>query len=99
MTNSTNTSTAIWTDLSRNLSPEDFKVIEGTAQDWLTQDQGISTILVAALDPKLAQIEDACRVFMADCQIDNVESFANNADIAERLWQLSERLIGERVNL
>lgn len=81
--------------MSRNLTPEDLKVIEGTATDWVTQDQGTSTILVAALDPQLTRADDASEVFMADCRLTNVERFANDADIAERLWQLSERLTGE----
>lgn len=92
-------STAIWTDLSRNLTPEDLKIIEGTATDWVTQDQGTSTILVAALDPKLAQADDARQVFMADCQVEIVENFASDLNIAERLWQLSEKLTGETARL
>ena len=84
--------TAIWTDLSRNLAPDDLKFIEGTAPgEWLTQDQGTSTILVAALDPKLA---DGTPVFMSDCQFKEAEKFATDELIAERLWQLSEKLTG-----
>lgn len=91
--------TAIWTDLSRDLTPEDLKLIEGTANDWITQDQGTSTILVAALDPKLAKADGASQVFMADCQVESVEKFANDPEIAERLWQLSEQLTSEKGKL
>lgn len=85
--------------MSRNLTPEDLNVIEGTATDWITQDQGTSTILIAALDPQLANADGSNQVFMTDCQIDNVEKFANDADIAERLWQLSEELTGRSAKL
>lgn len=74
-------------------------MIEGTATDWVTQDQGTSTILVAALDAQLARADGVSQVFMADCQLSSVEKFANDAGIAERLWQLSERLVGESSKL
>ncbi len=82
--------TAIWTDLSRNLTPEDLKVIEGTTTSWYTIDQGIATILVAALDPKLANAKT--EVFLSDCKFEDVADSAKNPEIAERLWRLSESL-------
>jgi NAD(P)-dependent dehydrogenase (short-subunit alcohol dehydrogenase family) len=82
--------TAIWTDLSRNLTPEDLKVIEGTATSWYTLDQGIATILVAALDPKLANAKTD--VFLSDCKLEDVADTAKDPEIAERLWKLSETL-------
>ncbi|KAK5118699.1 hypothetical protein LTR85_007905 [Meristemomyces frigidus] len=84
---------SIWTELSRNLSPDDLKVIEGTSTFWKDQDQGVATMLVAALDPKLTQTSN--KVFLSDCQVDDVADHAKDPAIAERLWQLSEKLTGE----
>lgn len=83
---------AIWTDLSRNLTPEDLKIIEGTATSWYDLDQGIATILVAALDPKLSDAN--AEVFLSDCKFEDVADSAKNRQIAERLWKLSETLTG-----
>jgi hypothetical protein len=85
-----NMSTAIWTDLSRNLTPEDLKIIEGTSTSWLSLDQGIATILVAALDPKLAEANT--EVLLSDCKFEEVSDTAKDPSIAERLWKLSESL-------
>ena len=87
-------SAAIWTDLSRNLTPEDLKVIEGTSGFWKSQDQGTATILVAALDPGL--MESKGFIMLSDCQLHDVASFAKDPKIAEQLWQLSESLTAER---
>ena len=88
------TRVAINTDLSRNLTPGDWAFIEGTAKNgvWKTHDQGIATLLVAALDPKLATVQD--KVFLSDCQFEDVKDYAKDPDIAERLWQLSQSLVG-----
>ncbi|KXT04569.1 hypothetical protein AC578_8670 [Pseudocercospora eumusae] len=82
------------TDLSRNLTPEDWAWIETTAKNglWKTHDQGIATTLVAALDPALAGPHD--KIFLSDCQFEDVENRATDVEIAERLWQLSESLAG-----
>lgn len=85
---------AINTDLSRNLTPEDWAFIEGTAKNgvWKTHDQGIATTLVAALDPALAGPQD--NIFLSDCQFEDLKDHAKDVEIAERLWQLSESLVG-----
>jgi len=53
-------------------------------------------MLVAALDPKLATAE---KVFLSDCQLEDVKDYAKRPEIAERLWQLSEQLVGEQAKL
>ena len=88
---------AIWTDLSRDLTPEDLKVIEGTSTSWINHDQGTATILVAALDPLLAKAGD--QVFLSDSQFVDVVDSAKNPDIAERLWQLSKNLTVDHAKL
>ncbi|EMC96382.1 hypothetical protein BAUCODRAFT_107977 [Baudoinia panamericana UAMH 10762] len=81
---------SIWTDLSRNLAPDDLKIIEGTSTFWKNQDQGVATTLVAAFDPKLAGVTD--RVYLSDCQLEDVVDHAKDPALAERLWLLSEQL-------
>ena len=83
--------------MSRNLTPEDLKIIEGTSTSWITQDQGIATILVAALDPKIADADD--KVLLSDCRFTEVADTAKDPQIAERLWNLGENLTGESAKL
>ncbi|EME86149.1 uncharacterized protein MYCFIDRAFT_59350 [Pseudocercospora fijiensis CIRAD86] len=82
------------TDLSRNLTPADLAFVESTARNgvWKTHDQGIATTLVAALDPALATPHD--KIFLSDCQFEDPKDHANDIEIADRLWQLSESLVG-----
>ena len=89
--------TAIWTELSRSLSPDDFASIKNTSSHWKTHDQGIATTLVAAFDPKLS--EQTEKVYLSDCQLEDVEDYAKDPDAAERLWQLSEKLTGYTAKL
>ena len=82
----------IWTDLSRSLDKTDYDFIKNFPAEWKTHDEGISTILVAALDPKLAGQTDL--VYLSDCQLEDVSDFAKDASVAEKLWELSEKLTG-----
>ena len=83
--------------MPRNLTPEDVKIIEGTATSWYDLDQGTATILVAALDPKLANA--STEVFLSDCRIEDVADSAKNPQIAERLWKLSATLTGNSAKI
>ncbi|KIW24147.1 uncharacterized protein PV07_09879 [Cladophialophora immunda] len=58
--------------------------------------QGISTTLVAALDPR---IEPQSGMYMADCQCQNTYEYAESMEGAEKLWKLSEELVGEKFDL
>ncbi|KAK1809510.1 hypothetical protein LTR12_016134 [Friedmanniomyces endolithicus] len=87
---------SIWTDLSRNLSDDDRKIIEGTSTFWKNQDQGCATTLAAAFDPDLC---DAKGPFLSDCHLHDVAEYAKDQVIAERLWQLSEKLTEGKANL
>ncbi|KAK5700472.1 hypothetical protein LTR97_004989 [Elasticomyces elasticus] len=80
---------SIWTDLSRNLSEEDLKIIEGTSGFWKNQDQGCATTVAAAFDPGLCEAQ---QVYLSDCHLEDVSDYAKSPTIAERLWQLSEKL-------
>lgn len=60
-----------------------------------TIDQGAATIVVAALDPGLKGGES---VWLADCQVsDQIVPWAVDAQAAEKLWQLSEDIIKEKL--
>ena len=62
-----------------------------------TLGQGAATTLVASLDPDLRPAsKDGKGVFMADCQISDIESWATDPAAAEKLWTVSEELVGEK---
>ena len=58
--------------------------------------QGIATTLVAALDPR---IEAQSGMYMADCQPQETYEYAESVEGAEKLWKLSEELVGEKFDL
>ncbi|KAK6601162.1 short-chain dehydrogenase reductase family [Botrytis cinerea] len=63
---------------------------------WKSLEQGTSTTLVAALDPAL---KDHSGVYLSDCQITETAEYTTNPDYAERLWELSEKLVGQKFDL
>jgi NAD(P)-dependent dehydrogenase (short-subunit alcohol dehydrogenase family) len=58
--------------------------------------QGISTTLVAALDPR---IEAQSGMYMTDCQPQKTYEYAEDMEGAEKLWKLSEKLVGEKFEI
>lgn len=58
--------------------------------------QGIATTLVAALDPR---IEAQSGWYMADCQPQRTYEYAESLEGAEKLWNLSEKLVGEKFEI
>ncbi|KAK3933584.1 hypothetical protein QBC46DRAFT_275482, partial [Diplogelasinospora grovesii] len=61
-----------------------------------TVDEGCSTTLVAALDPALNEVKG---LYLSDCQFTDPYAHANDPVAAERLWKLSEELVGEKFTL
>ncbi|KIV79951.1 hypothetical protein PV11_07490 [Exophiala sideris] len=59
-------------------------------------DIGITTTLVAALDPR---IEEQSGSYMADAKIATAYEYATDDANAERLWELSEKLVGEKFDI
>lgn len=59
-------------------------------------EQGIATNIVAALDPR---IEAQSGMYMADCQPQKTYEYAESMEGAEKLWKLSEQLIGEKFEI
>lgn len=56
-------------------------------------EEGVSTILVACLDPGLVQENGG---YLDDCAVEDSSPFSMHMDNAERLWELSEKLVGEK---
>ncbi len=82
------------TDVLRHLSPEVRRAAEQRlANLWQTLEQGASTTLVAALDPAL-KVEDG-RSYLSNCQLTEAEAWATDVSAAEKLWAMSEEMIGE----
>ncbi|KAG2177098.1 hypothetical protein INT43_007754 [Umbelopsis isabellina] len=65
---------------------------------WKTLNQGVATHITAAFD---ANIKDQSGSYLEDSQIanDHVKPHANSEADAERLWILSERLVGQKFSL
>lgn len=87
---------SIWTDLSRNLDEKHLAMIQNTSTFWKDLDQGSATTLVAALDPKLC---DPSMIYLSDCQLAEPAAWASDATAAERLWRLSEDIVGQKFEL
>ncbi|KAJ9209201.1 hypothetical protein DTO166G4_9199 [Paecilomyces variotii] len=61
-----------------------------------TTDAGAATTIVAALDPKLSSLKDTEGIYLQDCQFDSPAAHATGFEAAEKLWTLSEELVGEK---
>lgn len=69
-------------------------VREKFSAGFKTIDQGASTYIVAAFDPKL---DPAASAYLSDCQqVPAVKQWATEPEQAERLWNLSEQLVGQQ---
>jgi NAD(P)-dependent dehydrogenase (short-subunit alcohol dehydrogenase family) len=99
---------AIMTELGRHLVPEDIEILRnrfppGTTLAFKTVEAGAATSVFAATAPEL---EGRGGIYLEDCHvagvndepnsIDGVRSYAIDPKNAERLWELSERLVGQR---
>ncbi|KAK9482215.1 hypothetical protein V1527DRAFT_477090 [Lipomyces starkeyi] len=58
--------------------------------------QGCATTLVAALDPEL---QDKTGTYLSDCQVNIPAAHADDAEVAEKLWNLSEEIVGQKFPL
>jgi len=78
------------------LDEESWKAIEEMPITWKNIDQGASTTIVAAFDPKLGESSGA---YLDDCQVGSPAPFATNGAYAERLWSLSEQLLDKKFEI
>ncbi|KAK9489942.1 hypothetical protein V1508DRAFT_298570 [Lipomyces doorenjongii] len=58
--------------------------------------QGCATTLVGVLDPVL---QDKSGTYLSDCQVSIPAPHANSSEMAEKLWNLSEEIVGQRFML
>ena len=64
--------------------------------DVKTLEQAASTPLDAALDPAW---EGSSGIFLRNCQPFDVKAYAKDPTLAEKLWEMSEGLVGQKFNL
>jgi NAD(P)-dependent dehydrogenase (short-subunit alcohol dehydrogenase family) len=98
----------IWdTGLATHLTDDDFNQIKDIAlrntgkgtfrvDDPKTLSEGTAPIVATALD---STFDDRSGSFIEDCQISNPEPYAVDPVSAERLWALSEELVGQKFNI
>jgi len=102
----------IMTDLSRHMQQEDFEHIRARAAErggTLSLKQapaGAATSVYAATAPEL---EGQGGVYLEDCHVasvddddmalDGVKSYALDPEAAQRLWTMSEELVGQKFDL
>ncbi|MCC6849246.1 MAG: SDR family NAD(P)-dependent oxidoreductase [Deltaproteobacteria bacterium] len=96
---------AIVTELGRHLQAEDMEYLRSRARgmQFKTVEQGAATSCFAATAPELA---GRGGLYLEDCHVaaiddapeapEGVKSYALDPANAERLWEVSERLVGER---
>jgi len=85
----------ILTNLGKFLTPEDYEMLSGFKMQVKELPQGAATIVVAAFDPS---IKDSNGGFMVDCQIEpeeQVAAWAKGVENEDKLWALSEKLVGQ----
>jgi NAD(P)-dependent dehydrogenase (short-subunit alcohol dehydrogenase family) len=98
----------IMTELGRHLQSEDFQFLRARARGmkYKSVEAGAATSVFAATAPEL---EGRGGLYLEDCHVaavndaaealDGVKSYAVDPQNAERLWEISERLVGERFAL
>ncbi|KAI2626135.1 retinol dehydrogenase 13 [Hypomontagnella submonticulosa] len=96
---------SIWTtNLANHLTQDDFAGIEkaikrntgkefGPLNSKKTVSQGTAPLLAAALDPAF---EDRNGSYVVDCQITSPAEHAADPESARKLWELSEKLVGQK---
>jgi NAD(P)-dependent dehydrogenase (short-subunit alcohol dehydrogenase family) len=102
---------AIMTELGRHLVPEDIDFLRsrtppGATLSFKTVEAGAATSVFAATAPEL---EGRGGIYLEDCHVasvndapnalEGVKTYAIDPHNAERLWELSERLVGQRFPL
>src|SRR5262249_58220592 len=95
----------ILTELGRHLQAEDFEFLQkrNRGMKYKSVEAGAATSVFAATAPEL---EGRGSLYLEDCHIaapndapdalDGVKSYALDAANADRLWELSETLVGHR---
>ncbi|CRG90487.1 putative oxidoreductase C736,13 [Talaromyces islandicus] len=87
---------SIWTNLNRSLDEEGNRILAKTGTYWKSEDEGAATMLVAAFDPLLNDLPESGDFYLNDCQFAQPAPWAKDTDAAEKLYTLSEELLGRR---
>ena len=80
------------------LVDENGEFIENGPMKFKTHSQGSATTVVASLDPNIG---DRSGAYLCDCKVDHdgiVMPYATDKENAAKLWDLSEKLVGEKFN-
>ncbi|KAF3902277.1 hypothetical protein ABW20_dc0106076 [Dactylellina cionopaga] len=84
------------TAMAKKMNMDDFAVRFNVILHWKTFAQGTATHVVAAFDPALESQNGA---FLIDCQVKPITgdeaAWATGKENYDRLWKLSEELVGE----
>jgi len=91
----------VTTDLGRTMTKDDYRALKARAKAspsgglpaFKTEAQGAATTVWAATAPELDSHGGA---YLADCALAQPAAWAADLAEAERLWQLSEQLVGQR---
>jgi len=98
----------IMTELGRHMQPEDFEFIRtrSAGMKFKSVEAGAATSVFTATAPEL---EGRGGLYLEDCHVsavnaapdalDGVKPYAVDPEGAERLWEVSEKLVGERFAL
>ncbi|KAL0468067.1 retinol dehydrogenase [Neurospora intermedia] len=86
----------IETELGRDQDPEVKEEFHKIEAYWKSLDEGCATTMVAALDPALDETKG---LYLVDCQVSDPHPHAKDEVAAERLWKLSEEIVGEKFTL
>jgi len=90
---------AIWTGLARDLDEDAQKAIRKTGAKWKDVQQGAAPAMIAAFDPALNDSSMPHGLYLVECHFGIAADFARDLTIAQRLWELSERIVGEKFSL
>ncbi|KAL5332702.1 NAD(P)-binding protein [Aspergillus crustosus] len=102
---------AVDTQINRHASPSEIQqALKRVAELGLdstpkTPEQGANSSVLAAVDSILPPVDatkvEVRGVYIADCKVDdeNVAAFAKNRGFADRLWNLSEELVKQKLEL
>ncbi|KAJ6461032.1 hypothetical protein C8R45DRAFT_1029019 [Mycena sanguinolenta] len=82
--------------VAQGVITEDGKPGLNPSLPWKTLAQGVATIIAAAFDPSLND-KPGCYLAHSTESDDAVAPHSSNSDTAEKLWELSERLVGMKV--
>ncbi|KFX99555.1 hypothetical protein O988_03790 [Pseudogymnoascus sp. VKM F-3808] len=87
----------IQTGLGRHLTEEDLELLSGVPMELKSMQQGAANMVIAAFDPAISDHNGGH--YDDDNQIKPIPeayAYATGIDNEERLWELSEKLVGQK---